>query len=90
MRRGGSGSGDDLFLGTSLQVYGDPAAAYAVVRDEGTWYLGRFDESLQLIERSVIAVNPYTTMAFSDGKVWVQTADNRIVPLSVEDMRISP
>lgn len=81
---------DDVFLGSTLQVFGDPDAAYAVVRDQGDWYVGRFDESLQLIERSAIAVNPYTTLAFGDNKVWVQTSDDRIVALSLEDLRIAP
>jgi hypothetical protein len=43
-----------------------------------------------LIERSVIAVNPYTTLAFGGDKVWVQTKDDRIVALSLADMRIAP
>ena len=42
------------------------------------------------IERSVIAVNPYTTLAFGDNKVWVQTSDDQIVALSLEDLRIAP
>lgn len=80
---------DEVFLGSSLAVSGDPAAAYAVVRDEGQWYVGRFDEELTLLERSVIAVNPYTTFAFAGDTVWVQTADDRIVALGLEDLRIT-
>ncbi len=80
----------EIFLASSMQVYGDPPRAYAVVRDGGDWHLGRFDESLVLIERSVIAVNPYTTLAFAGEKVWIQTADDRIVALSLADLRIAP
>jgi hypothetical protein len=81
---------DELFLGSTLAVHGSPAAAYAVVRDEGDWYVGRFDSQLALLERSVIAVNPYTTFAFSGDKLWIQTKDDRIVALSLEDLRVSP
>ena len=81
---------EEIFLGSSLSVHGDPAAAYAVVRQAGEWYVGRFDADLELIERSVIAVNPYTTFAFGGDKVWVQTKDDRIVALGLVDMRISP
>jgi P83/100 protein len=81
---------EEIFLGSSLAVEGNPSAVYAVVKQEGEWYVGRFDADLQLIERSVIAVNPYTTLAFGGDKVWVQTKDDRIVALSLADMRIAP
>ena len=80
----------EIFLASSMQVHGDPPRAYAVVREGGDWHLGRFDESLALIDRSVIAVNPYTTLAFAGEKVWIQTADDRIVALSLADLRIAP
>ena len=81
---------NEIFLGSSLVVHGEPARAYAVVRDAGQYYLGRFDEELALVDRSVIGVNPYTTLAFSDGQVWVQTEDDRVVSLSLDDLRIAP
>ena len=80
----------EVFLGSSMAVHGTPARAYAVVRDAGAWYLGRFDETLALIDRSVIAVNPHTTLAFSENRVWIQTADDRIVSLGLADLRIVP
>jgi hypothetical protein len=80
----------EIFLASSMQVYGDPERAYAVMRDGGSWFLGRFDEELALIDRSVISVNPYTTLAFGGNKVWVQTQDDRVVSLSLDDLRIAP
>jgi len=62
---------------------------YAIVHDTGQWYLGRFDQDLNLVERSAVEVNPYTTITFSGGRVWVQTADNRIIPLLVQDLRVA-
>jgi hypothetical protein len=81
---------DELFLASSLVVDGDPGVAYAVVRDAGEWYVGRFDAELTLLDRSVIAVNPYTTFAFGGGKLWIQTSDDRIVALSLSDLRVAP
>ncbi|MFP4376935.1 MAG: P83/100 family protein [Spirochaetales bacterium] len=81
---------DVVFPGTVLELRQDPDRIYAVVEDAGEWYVGRFRTDLSLIDRSVIAVNPYTTLAFGGGKLFVQTADNRIVGLSLEDLRISP
>ena len=81
---------DSVFLGSALEVSGEPAQAYAVVEDQGDYYLGRFDGDLVLVDRSVIAVNPYTTIAFGGGRIYVQTSDDRIVALSSEDLRIAP
>ena len=81
---------NEIFLGSALEVHGEPARAYAVVREAGQYYLGRFDDELGLVDRSVIGVNPYTTLAFSGEKVWVQTEDDRVVSLSLDDLRISP
>jgi hypothetical protein len=81
---------EELFLGSVLRVHGDPARIYAVVRAQGAWRLGRFGEDLALIDRSVIGVNPYTTLALGGNKIWVQSADDRVVGLSLEDLRIAP
>lgn len=81
---------NEIFLGSSLSVHGDPARAYAVVREADRYYLGRFDEELALVDRSIIGVNPYTTLVFGDEKVWVQTEDDRVVSLGLDDLRIWP
>jgi hypothetical protein len=81
---------DEVFLGSSLSIFGSPAQAYCVVRDQGEYYVGRFDADLSLADRSVIAVNPYTTLAFGGNKLWVQTSDDQVVALSLETMRIAP
>lgn len=80
----------EVHVASVMEVYGDSDGVYAVVRREGDWHLGRFDSDLTLVERSVIAVNPFTTMAFSGNKVWVQSADDRIVALALDDLRIAP
>ncbi len=83
-------SEDEVHIASVMEVRGDPARVYAVVRSAGDWHLGRFDAELALVDRSVIAVNPYTTIAFSGDKVWVQSADDRIVALALDDLRIAP
>ncbi len=80
--------GPNVIFPASILEYRDNVL-YAVVHDAGQWYLGRFDTDLKLTERSAVEVNPYTTMTFSGGRVWVQTADNRIVPLLVQDLRVA-
>lgn len=80
----------EVHVASIMEVHENPARVYAVVRAAGDWHLGRFDSELALVERSVMAVNPYTTMAFSGNKVWVQSADDRIVALALDDLRIAP
>jgi hypothetical protein len=79
-----------LFLQSVIELTTDPERIYAVVEDGGQHFLGRFGTDLAFIDRSVIAVNPYTTIAFGGNKVFVQTDDNRIVGLSLDDLRIAP
>ena len=79
-----------VFPATSVGVFGTPQRVYAVIRDGGQWYLGRFNADLGLVDRSIIAVNPYTTIAFGGNRIWVQTADDRIVALATDTLRIAP
>ena len=81
---------DEVFLGSVTAIEGTPPLVYAVVRNEGAWYIGRFDEELALVDRSAIAVNPYTTMAFGGSKLWIQTSDDQVLALSLETLRIAP
>ncbi len=83
-------SESEVFPAGVLEVHGEPPYVYAVVRAEGAWHLGRFGVDLGLADRSVVAVNPHTTLAFDDDRVWIQTADDRVVPLSLDDLRIAP
>ncbi|TVQ23232.1 MAG: hypothetical protein EA382_10475 [Spirochaetaceae bacterium] len=83
-------SAAEVFIATSVGVFGTPQRVYAVVRDGGQWYLGRFNDELALVDRSIIAVNPYTTIAFGGNRIWVQTSDDRIIALATDTLRIAP
>ena len=78
---------DVVFPGSVLEQQG--GELYAVIRDSGAWHLGRFNTDLSLIERSAVDVNPFTTLAFRGDRVWVQTSDNRVVPLLIQDLRVA-
>ncbi|HUX49689.1 MAG TPA: P83/100 family protein [Spirochaetia bacterium] len=78
---------DVIFPGSVLEEHG--GELYAVVRDSGAWHLGRFNPDLTLIERSAVDVNPFTTLAFRGDRVWIQTSDNRVVPLLIQDLRVA-
>jgi hypothetical protein len=68
----------------------EPAQAgeriYAVVDDDGQWYLGKFNGGLGLMERSSVTVDPHTSIRVVADRVLAQRSDGTIVALSVSDM----
>ncbi len=61
---------------------------FAVMDVEGEWYLGRFAGNLDLIERSRLAVNPDTSLAFTKDTVYAQGSEGLVLPLELESMRV--
>ncbi len=72
---------EEIFPGSILVVRDGGREIYAVVRADGGWHLGRFDDALSLRERSTLTVTPYTNVEFGEDKVWVQGQDGGIVGL---------
>ncbi len=72
---------DEVFPESILLVRDGGSEIYAVVRADGAWHLGRFDDRLVLRERSTTGVTPYTTVHFAEDRVWVQLRDGSIVGL---------
>jgi hypothetical protein len=58
------------------------SALYAAVRDEGEWYLGRFDEALELRERSADPISPESYIHVAGQRVFVQGADGNVLSLN--------
>ncbi len=61
---------------------------YAVTRYEDEWYLGRFDRDLRLTARSAETVRPDTAIMVSDSRVYVQTPDDRVLALDLEELEL--
>ncbi len=68
-----AGSGDDL---------------YAVIRDGGEWYAGRFDANLNLLFRSVIPVDQASDLVIEGGALLVQRKDGRFTALDLDELRV--
>jgi hypothetical protein len=60
---------------------------YAVIRREGSWYLGRFSGELQLRSSSEREVAPYTAVNFDGEAVYVQSADRQVIRLDRRTLR---
>ncbi len=58
------------------------SALYAAVRDQGEWYLGRFDEALELRERSADPIAAESYIHVAGRRVFVQGADGQVLSLN--------
>ena len=76
----------ELFAESIVVPRPDRGEVFAVVRDGGVWYLGKFSGNLELIERSSISVDPYTQMTIAGEFIFVQRPDGSISALSLDDV----
>ncbi len=67
------GGGDDL---------------YAVIRDSGEWYAGRFDANLNLLFRSAIPVAEGSDLLIEDNALLVQRKDGRFTSLDLDELKV--
>jgi hypothetical protein len=68
-----AGSGDDI---------------YAVIRDSGEWYAGRFDANLNLLFRSAIPVDEGSDLLIEDNALLVQRKDGRFTSLDLDELKV--
>ncbi len=76
---------NDIYEYSALLVSGD--SIYAVTRDSGKWYAGRFDSDLKLKAKSEMEVLPYTPLMEENGILYVETGSGSIVPLDMKSLR---
>ena len=72
---------EEIYATSYFQVNG--TELFAVIRDQGKWYLGKYNSSLALLARSKTEVNPDTFIMFSDAQVYVEDPSGKVVPLSL-------
>ncbi len=77
--------GDETIYESSLLMI-DEDRAYAIAREEESWYLARFDENLNLIRSSSVPVDPDTTVLMDEDLLYVQAEDGTIVGLSMSSL----
>jgi hypothetical protein len=76
---------EEVYSESWFQVNG--SELFIVIRDQGKWYLGKYDSGLALLARSKTEVNPETFIMFSDAHVFVEDPSGKVVPLSLGDMK---
>lgn len=78
---------NDLFGDTDILL--DRNNIFAVVRENGKWYIGRFNKDLELQARSEDEVFPYTPLQLNDGILYVQLDNGKVVPLIPDTLGIN-
>lgn len=76
-----------IYAGTTVTVAGEEL--YMVVREEGSWRVGRFNEELALQRSSVVAVNPNTDIVISEGRLLAQDPRGDILLLDAQELRVT-
>ncbi|MCK5153197.1 MAG: hypothetical protein KAQ93_02470 [Spirochaetales bacterium] len=76
----------DVFSDTDLLL--DGKNIYAVVRENDSWYAGRFNNELVLQTRSENEVLAYTPLQLNNGVLFVQLKDGKVVPLHSDSLEI--
>jgi hypothetical protein len=60
---------------------------YAVLNKNGTFYLGKFDKKLQLLQKSEVALHEDTFFSFYEETIYVNGADRKIEVLNRADLK---
>jgi len=60
---------------------------YAILNKNGTFYLGKFDNNLKLLQRSDIALHEDTFFSFYEDTIYVNGADRKIEVLNRADLK---
>ena len=78
---------DNIFWRSFIEIR--DGFIYAIIYDNGTYYLGRFDGSLKLVAKSGEKINENTFLTFYDTYVYINSADKKILVLKKEDLSLA-
>ncbi|HRU65288.1 MAG TPA: P83/100 family protein [Spirochaetota bacterium] len=62
---------------------------YAIVKEDNSYYLGKFDENLKLISKSKEKLNENTFITFFDEYIYVNREDKTIIVLNKKDLTLA-
>lgn len=83
-------AGDSEVSPYSPLLTGSGDGIFAVIRDGGEWYAGRFDANLNLLFRSSIPVSEASNLVIENGKLIVQRKDGRFTGLDLDELSVNP
>jgi len=75
----------DVFSDSDILINGKDI--YAVVRENETWYVGRFNTNLKLQSRSDNEVLSYTSLQLNNGILYAQLTSGKVVPMNPDTLK---
>ena len=75
----------DVFSGTTIVVLNE--SVFCIVREEGAYYLGRFDGELRMEKRSELEIARFSSIQPAGRRILVQAADGGILFLDPETLK---
>ncbi len=76
---------DEIFWRSFVEVRENEI--YAILNKNGTFYLGKFDKDLKLLQRSEVALHEDTFFSFHEDTIYVNGADRKIEVLNRSDLK---
>jgi len=78
---------DNIFWRSFIEIKDNNI--YAIVKDQETFYLGKFDMNLKLLAKSSEKINQNTFITFFDKFIYINREDKTIVVLKMDDLTLS-
>jgi len=78
--------GTDIFWRSFIEIR--DGFIYAIMLDEGKYYLGRFDKDLKLVKKSLATIDKNTFISIYGDKIFITGADKKILVLKKDDMTL--
>ena len=76
----------DIFSETDVLIH--KGSIYAVLRENDSWFVGKFNMDMELQVKSSSEVLSYSPLQMNDNTLYVQLSDGKVVALDPETMKI--
>jgi len=78
---------DNIFWRSFIEIKDNNI--YTIIKDQETYYLGKFDSNLKLIAKSSEKINANTFVTFFDKFIYINREDKTIIVLKEDDLTLS-
>lgn len=78
---------DNIFWRSFIEIKDNNI--YAIIKDQETYYLGKFDMNLKLVAKSAEKINSNTFITFFEKSIYINREDKSIIVLKMEDLTLS-
>ena len=79
--------GDNIFWRSFIEIKDN--FIYAIIKDQESFYLGKFDTNLKLVAKSSEKINGDTFITFFEKSIYINRVDKTIIVLKMDDLKLS-